>query len=157
MNNGRSWVVGMGVAASVLFAGIAGAAPGKQAAKRLNGQVTAKAETTFDLQVRQKGAQQQVKVTVAEDTQFGKLEAGSTADLTEGYLLVVLGEREGDKVIATGVLRLAKLDGDVKKDDARNANAAHSARSPRPALRTRPSLPMPSRSGASELSGRSWA
>ena len=84
----------------------------------LTGRVAAKGENSLDVQPMRRGeAGEAVKVTLEEATRFSRIDQAAAADLTEGYLVAVVGDREGDKMAAKGILRLSKIEGKPKIEE----------------------------------------
>ena len=102
----------------LLSPGATRAGQGKAKVKALTGRVTARADNGIEIQIGKKGLPPEtLKVTVGQDSVLARFDKAAVADLTEGYLVAVVGERNGDKLSAQGILRLDKVEGEPKRED----------------------------------------
>jgi len=97
---------------------------GGQNQNRIFGTLKEKGTGTISVQrMQQGGAGQAVTVTVNADTQYVKTTNGTAKDLEVGYLVVVSGQKEGNKITARRITRLSKIEGAVKDADWTAADA----------------------------------
>lgn len=129
MRRSAALKAGCALLAAAVSAAVVAAAPGRQGGagrqggpRPLMGRVLTKADNAFEMQTMRRGGEgQQVKVTVEDQTRISRLEPGTAGDLTEGYLVAVVGDRDGGKVTAKGILRLSKIGEKPDVDEVRGA------------------------------------
>ncbi|MDH7571685.1 MAG: hypothetical protein QHJ73_19065, partial [Armatimonadota bacterium] len=124
-------LAGFAMAASLPVVAAPGGPGGarNQGPRPITGQVTAKGDTTIDVQGRGRGgaAGETVKVTIEQATKLYKLEPGTAEDLAADYLVVVVGTQAENKVTADGVVRLNKVAGTPGADELRVATGIGAA------------------------------
>jgi hypothetical protein len=100
------------------LAPLASAQPGGQPnpPQSIVGKVTARANNSFVMEVKQHTGVLHLTVSIEDATRFGKLDSGVVADLAEDYLVAVFGPRSGGKVQGAGILRIEKVNGDLDQD-----------------------------------------